>query len=34
MLVITNHKGKIIKAYSGAIAKTKWNELLTTVTLN
>ena len=34
MLVITNARGKIIMAYSGAIARTKWNELLNTVSLN
>ena len=34
MLIVTNLKGKIIKAYSGPIAKEKWNELLNTVNLN
>lgn len=34
MLIVTNLKGKIIKAYSGPIAKAKWNELLNTVNLN
>lgn len=34
MLIVTNLKGKIIQAYSGPIAKLKWNELLNTVNLN